>query len=439
VYQIIQEMDLRLNLEIEQHFPGDLKRKEEMAIIRNGRVRMANLAVYAGGTVNGVAEIHSKILREKTFAGFYALMPEKFGNKTNGITQRRFLLEANPKLSDWISGKIGTGWITDLNEMKKLGSFAQDPESLREILSIRRENKVRLAAYIKKHNGIDVNPDSLFDIQVKRLHEYKRQLLNILHVMYLYTELKKNPDMDIVPRTIIFGAKAAPGYHMAKQIIRLINAVADTVNRDETIEGKLKVVFIEDYRVSNAELIFPAADLSEQISTASKEASGTSNMKFMANGAVTIGTMDGANIEIVQEAGEDYELIFGMSAEEVMDRESRGDFHPEIVLDADPELSDLLTQLVNGTYAPDDPERFRDIYRSLTEGIGGSPADAYFVLTDFRDYLRAHREADKRYRDRLLWARMSLMNMANCGKFSSDRTIEEYVRDYWHLKKITVD
>lgn len=436
VYQIIQEMDRRLRLEIDAKLTEPELYRDDMTIIQDGRIRMANLAIYASRSVNGVAQIHSWILKEYTFAGFNQLMPQKFGNKTNGITQRRFLLEANPLLSQWISKRIGTGWITDLSQMKKLEAFAHDEECLKAILSIRRENKLRLGEYIRIHNGIEVDPDSIFDIQVKRLHEYKRQLLNILHVMYLYTQLKWDPESDIVPRTVIFGAKAAPGYRMAKQIIRLINDVANTVNSDETIQGKLKVVFIEDYCVSNAELIFPAADLSEQISTASKEASGTSNMKFMANGAITIGTMDGANIEIVTEAGEENEIIFGLTAQEVLDKELREDYCPEKILSEDPELSVLLTQLVNGTYCPDDPERYREIYRSLTEGTDGKPADPYFVLTDFRDYVRAKNDSDKLYRDRMQWARMSLMNMANCGKFSSDRTIEEYVNDYWHLKKM---
>ena len=436
IMQIITEMNRRLldlaeNLRCERDL--DLK---DLEILHNGTVRMANMAVYACHYVNGVAEIHSKILTETTFHEFYKLFPEKFGNKTNGITQRRFLLEANPELSAWITEKIGNGWITDLDRMKELLAFSGNTAELKKLLEIRRNNKIRLGEYIEKHNRIKVDPDSIFDVQVKRLHEYKRQLMNILFLMELYQKLKKDPSVLPVPVTAVFGAKAAPGYSIAKQIIRLINDVAETVNHDESVKGRLRIVFIEDYCVSNAELIFPAADISEQISTASKEASGTSNMKFMANGAVTLGTYDGANIEILEEAGEANEVMFGLKADEVLRMEREHSYHPEKILKNDPALHELLVSLVNGTYAPDDPERYRDIYDSLTEGEN---PDCYFILADFSSYRNARMKAYTLYADRLKWAEMGLENMANCGKFSSDRTIREYVNDYWKLNRISAD
>ena len=437
IYQIVCELDRRLKEEFTERFSGDRNRLNEAAIIYDGQIRMANMAVYGSQSINGVAEIHSRILKEHTFRVFYEAWPEKFSNKTNGISQRRFLLTANPALSEWITDKIGDGWITDLTQLCRLMPYCDDEKALKELMDIKALNKKRLARYILKHNGIEVNEDSIFDVQVKRLHEYKRQLMNILHVMYLYNCLREDPSFDMYPHTFIFGAKAAPGYYRAKLIIRLINAVAAVINNDESVNQKLKVVFIEDYCVSNAQLIFPAADISEQISTASKEASGTSNMKFMLNGALTLGTMDGANIEIVDACGKENAFIFGMSAEEVMEHEAKGDYDPMEIFNSDPEIRKVLMQLINGFYAPDDPELFSDIYNSLLQkGRGGEIADPYFILRDFRDYMRAHREAEKRYRDRMAFSKSCLINIANSGRFSSDRTIEEYARDIWNLEKV---
>ena len=434
IWQIVSEINRRFAALIDEKYPHQEAKHEAMDIVYNGNVRMANLAIVGSFSVNGVAELHTKILKEEVFKDYYELWPEKFNNKTNGITQRRFLLHANPLESAWVTEKIGDGWITDLMQMKKMEKYADDPKAQKEFLAIKRANKVRLAAYIKAHNGIDVDPDSIFDVQVKRLHEYKRQLMNILHVMYLYNKLKENPKLDVLPRTFIFGAKAAPGYYRAKMTIKLINAVADVVNNDKTIGGKIKVVFIEDYKVSNAELIFPAADVSEQISTASKEASGTSNMKFMLNGALTLGTMDGANIEIAEAAGMENEFMFGMSAEEVIAHEKARDYNPMDIFNSDADIRKVLMQLINGFYAQDDSERFRDIYNSLlNQQSSGGIADQYFTLKDFRDYCRAHDEIDKKYRDKKFWAHAAITNIANAGRFSSDRTIEEYNRDIWHL------
>ena len=438
IYQIVEEINRRFLLEIEHKFPGDQARKDRMAIIHDGQVRMAFMACAASFSINGVAKIHTEILEKQTLRDFYELSPEKFNNKTNGITQRRFLLHANPLLSDWITERIGDKWITDLSEVKKLGVYVDDEKSRQEYMNIKYKNKVRLANYILEHNGIVVDPRSIFDVQVKRLHEYKRQLMNILHVMYLYNKIKDNPNMPFYPHTFIFGAKAAAGYHRAKLTIKLINAVADVINNDASINGKIKVVFIEDYCVSSAELIFAAADVSEQISTASKEASGTSNMKFMLNGAPTLGTMDGANIEIVHEVGEENAFIFGMSAEEVIQLEKNGGYNPMDIFNADQEIRRVLMQLINGYYSPDDPERFRDIYNSLLTGSNGDRPDVYFILKDFRAYAEAHERVDKAYADEENWAKMCLRNTAAAGPFSSDRTIEEYVRDIWHLKKVEV-
>ena len=438
IWQIVSEINRRFSLELDARYPHQEEKHEAMDIVYDGHVRMANLAIVGSFSVNGVAAIHTHILETEVFKDYYELWPEKFSNKTNGITQRRFLLHANPLESAWVTEKIGDGWITDLTEMEKLLPYASDKQAQREFLAIKRKNKERLAAYILDHNGIQVNPDSIYDVQVKRLHEYKRQLMNILHVMYLYNKLKEDPKLDILPRTFIFGAKAAPGYYRAKMTIKLINAVADVVNNDKTIGGKLKVVFIEDYRVSNAELIFPAADVSEQISTASKEASGTSNMKFMLNGALTLGTMDGANIEIVQEVGAENAFIFGMSADEVIAHEKARDYDPMQIFNTDADIRKVLMQLINGFYAPDDTERFRDIYNSLlNKQSSGGIADQYFTLKDFRSYCKAHEEVDRRYRDANGWAKAAITNIAKAGKFSSDRTIEEYARDIWHLERLT--
>ena len=409
-----------------------------MAIIFDGQVKMAHLAIAAGYSVNGVAQLHTEILKNQELKDFYQMMPEKFNNKTNGITQRRFLLHGNPLLASWITDHIGDEWITDLPQLSKLKVYVDDPKAQQEFMNIKYQNKVRLAKYIQEHNGIEVDPRSIFDVQVKRLHEYKRQLLNILHVMYLYNQIKDHPEMDFYPRTFIFGAKAAAGYRRAKLTIKLINSVADVINNDASIKNKLKVVFIEDYRVSNAEWIFAAADVSEQISTASKEASGTGNMKFMLNGAPTLGTMDGANVEIVEEVGKENAFIFGLSADEVINYEQNGGYHPENIFNSDQDIRRVLMQLINGEYAPDDPERFREIYDSLLNTKISDRADTYFILADFRSYADAQKRVEEAYRDEAGWAKMAMLNTACSGKFTSDRTIQQYVDEIWHLKKETV-
>lgn len=401
---------------------------------------MANMAIVAGFSVNGVARLHTEILKNRELKDFYEMMPEKFNNKTNGITQRRFLLHGNPLLADWATKKLGSdAWITDLTKLKSLEKYAEDSKALDEFMQIKYENKLRLAKYIKENNGIDVDPNSIFDVQVKRLHEYKRQLMNILHVMYLYNKIKENPSMDFYPTTFIFGAKAAAGYRRAKLTIKLINAVADVINNDASINGKIKVVFIENYRVSNAEIIFAASDVSEQISTASKEASGTGNMKFMLNGAVTLGTMDGANVEIVEEVGAQNAFIFGMSSDEVMGYEANGGYRPRDIYNSDADVRKVLEQLVDGTYANGNKELFKEIYISLLDGLGYEKADVYFTLKDFRSYAEAHERVNEAYKNKKAWAKMALLNTANTGKFSSDRTIEDYVRDIWHLEKVKVE
>ena len=438
IYQIVEEINRRFVEDIKAKYPGDQEKVRKMAVIYDGQVKMANLAICAGYSVNGVARLHTEILEKQELKDFYEMMPEKFNNKTNGITQRRFLLHANPLLADWITDKIGDGWVTDLKQLEKMLVYVNDEKARQEFMQIKHKNKVRLAKYIKEHNGIDVNPDSIFDVQVKRLHEYKRQLLNILHVMYLYNEIKKNPDMDIVPRTFIFGAKAAAGYKIAKQTIKLINDVADVINNDESINGKIKVVFIENYRVSNAEIIFAAADVSEQISTASKEASGTGNMKFMLNGAITLGTMDGANVEIVQEVGEENAVIFGLRSDEVIRYENEGGYDPMEIFNNDQNIREVLMELINGKYSKEDPEMFRDIYNSLLNSQEGRRADTYFILKDFRSYAEAQAKIDKRYRDETGWAKTVMINSFKAGKFSSDRTIEEYATEIWKLTKTPV-
>lgn len=440
IYQIIQEIDRRFLLEVEAAYPGNHEKVKSMAIIRDGQVKMAHLAIVAGYSVNGVARLHTEILKKRELKDFYEMMPQKFNNKTNGITQRRFLMHGNQLLADWVTKKLGTNkWATDLSLMSGLKKYADDEQALKEFMDIKYQNKKRLAAYILQHNGIEVDPRSMFDVQVKRLHEYKRQLLNILHVMYLYNKIKDNPGMEFYPRTFIFGAKASAGYIRAKEIIKLINSVAEVVNNDQNVNSKLKVVFIEDYRVSNAELIFAAADVSEQISTASKEASGTGNMKFMLNGAPTIGTMDGANVEIVEEVGEENAFIFGLSSDEVMNYEKNGGYNPYDIYNNDEEIRRVVNQLVDGTYANGDTERYRDLYNCLLNNKGSDRPDMYFILKDFRSYAEAQEKVEKAYADKERWAKMALLNTACCGKFSSDRTIEEYVEDIWHLDKITVD
>lgn len=439
IYQIVEEINRRFVEEIKAKYPGDQEKIRKMAIIYDGQVKMANLAIVAGYSVNGVAKLHTEILKKQELRDFYEMMPEKFNNKTNGITQRRFLKHANPLLSDWITDKIGDGWVTDLSQLEKLMLYVDDPKAHQDFMQIKYKNKVRLAKYIKEHNGIDVDPNSIFDVQVKRLHEYKRQLLNILHVMYLYNQIKRNPDYDMVPRTFIFGAKAAAGYKIAKQTIKLINNVANVINNDASIKGKIKVVFIENYRVSNGEIIFAAADVSEQISTASKEASGTGNMKFMLNGAITLGTMDGANVEIVNEVGAENAQIFGLSSDEVIRFENEGGYDPMEIFNNDQEIRDVLMELINGKYSPEDTEMFRDIYNSLLNNDGGRRADTYFILKDFRSYAEAQRKIDERYRDTNGWAKTVMTNTAKAGKFSSDRTIEEYATEIWHLTKTPVE
>ena len=427
VYQIVEEINRRFIIDIQKKYPGDNEKVRKMAIIYDGQVKMAHLAIAAGYSVNGVARLHTEILKNQELRDFYQMFPEKFNNKTNGITQRRFLLHGNPLLAGWVTDHVGDEWITDLPQIKKLAIYADDEKAQQEFMQIKYQNKVRLARYIKEHNGVDVDPRSIFDVQVKRLHEYKRQLLNILHVMYLYNEIKENPEMPFYPRTFIFGAKAAAGYHRAKLTIKLINSVADVINKDASINGKLKVVFIEDYRVSNAEWIFAAADVSEQISTASKEASGTGNMKFMLNGAVTLGTMDGANVEIVEEVGEENAFIFGLSSDEVIDYENNGGYHPMDIYNSDQDIRKVLMQLINGQYAPNDPEKFRDIYDSLLNTNSSDRADTYFILKDFKAYAEAQKRVEEAYRDEKGWAKKAILNVASSGKFTSDRTIQQYV------------
>ena len=439
IYQIVEEIDRRFIAKIKEAYPDNQEKIRKMAVIYDGQVRMAHLAIAGSFSVNGVASLHTEILKKRELRDFYEMMPEKFNNKTNGITQRRFLLHGNPQLAAWVTDKIGSEWITDLSQLSKLKVFIDDEKAQQEFMNIKYQNKLRLAEYIKEHNGVEINPRSIYDVQVKRLHEYKRQLMNILHVMYLYNQLKDNPNMDMIPRTFIFGAKAAAGYKRAKLTIKLINAVADVINNDKSIGGKIKVVFIEDYRVSNAEMIFAAADVSEQISTASKEASGTGNMKFMLNGALTIGTMDGANVEMSQEVGSENMFIFGASSDEIMEWEKNGGYDPMEIFNNDHEIRRVLMQLINGYFAPQDPELFRDLYNSLLNTFASDRADTYFILKDFRSYADAHKKIDEMYRDEKWWARTAMLNTASSGLFSADRTIQQYVDDIWKLEKITVE
>ena len=439
IYQIVEEINRRFILKIQEEFPNDGDKIRKMAIIYDGQVKMAHLAIAASYSVNGVARLHTEILKKRELNDFYQMFPQKFNNKTNGITQRRFLMHGNPLLASWVTEHIGADWITNLSYMSKLAIYADDEKMQQEFMNIKYQNKLRLAKYIQQHNGVEVDPRSIFDVQVKRLHEYKRQLLNILHVMYLYNELKEHPDMEFIPRTFIFGAKAAAGYRNAKLTIKLINSVADVINNDKSSDGKIKVVFIEDYKVSNAELIFAAADVSEQISTASKEASGTGNMKFMLNGALTLGTMDGANVEIAEEVGKDNIFIFGMSADEVIEHEKKRDYDPMQIFNQDQDVRKVLMQLINGMYSPNDPELFRDLYNSLLNTQCTQYADTYFILADFRSYVEAQKRVMEAYKDEKNWAKSAILNVAHSGKFSSDRTIQEYVDDIWHLNRIKVD
>lgn len=438
IYQIVEEINRRFVAQIQQKYPGDQEKVRKMAIIYDGQVKMAHLAIAAGYSVNGVARLHTEILKNQELKDFYEMMPEKFNNKTNGITQRRFLLHGNPLLADWVTAHVGSEWITDLPQISRLKIYADDEKAQQEFMNIKYRNKVRLAKYILLHNGIEVDPRSIFDVQVKRLHEYKRQLLNILHIMYLYNELKEHPDREFFPRTFIFGAKAAAGYRNAKLTIKLINAVADVINSDASIGGRLKVVFIENYCVSNAEWIFAASDVSEQISTASKEASGTGNMKFMLNGALTLGTMDGANVEIVEEVGEENAFIFGLSSDEVIHYENHGGYNPMDIFNNDPDIRKVLMQLINGTYAPGDPELFRPLYNSLLNIQSTAKADTYFILKDFKPYAEAQKRVEQYYRDEKAWAKSAILNVACSGKFTSDRTIQEYVDEIWHLDRVAL-
>jgi len=436
IYQIVEEIDRRFIEKVKKFYNNDETKVANMAILYDNQVRMAYMAIAGSFSVNGVARLHTEILKSRELKDFYEMESYKFNNKTNGVTQRRFLLKANPLLADWVTKRIGKDWITDLSQMRKLTPYADDELSVAEFMEIKQQNKIRLAEYIKKHNGIEVDVNSIFDVQVKRLHEFKRQLLNILHVMYLYNKLKTDPSFDMYPTTFIFGAKAAAGYRRAKLTIKLINSVADVINNDESINGKIKVVFIEDYKVSTAEIIFAAANVSEQISAASKEASGTSNMKFMMNGAITVGTLDGATVEIVEEVGRENAYIFGLSAEEVIAYEKNGNYDPKEIFNNNEEIRTVLMQLINGYYAPDDSERFREIYDSLLEDQGYDKADTYFILKDFMSYVNIQNEVNKAYQDRKTWGRKAVLQTAACGKFSSDRTVEDYVRDVWHLEKV---
>ncbi|MEE1027927.1 MAG: glycogen/starch/alpha-glucan phosphorylase [Agathobacter sp.] len=439
VYQIVDEINRRFVMQIQAKYPGNDEKVRKMAILYDGQVKMANLAICAGFSVNGVARLHTEILKNQELKDFYEMFPEKFNNKTNGITQRRFLAHGNPLLADWVTKKVGDGWQTDLTKLEKLATIAGDSKAQKEFMEIKRQNKLRLAKYIKEHNGIEVNPDSIFDVQVKRLHEYKRQLMNILNVMYMYNQLKDNPDMDFYPRTFIFGAKAAAGYRNAKSTIKLINNVAEVINNDKSIKDKIKVVFIEDYKVSSAEWIFAAADVSEQISTASKEASGTGNMKFMLNGAITIGTMDGANVEMYEEVGADNIFIFGMSSDEIIAHEKNKDYNSKDIYNNDWEIKRVLNQMVDGTFSPNDHELFRELYNSLLNPQNGEVADRYFILGDFRAYANTQKKVSEYYMDKEAWAESAILNVAHVGKFSSDRTIQEYVDEIWHLDKIKVE
>ena len=438
IYQIIEEINRRFVEELHQKYPGDLGKIQYMSIIGNGQVRMAWLAIVGSHKVNGVAALHTEILKNSELKDWYDLYPEKFLNKTNGITQRRWLLKANPELSSLITELIGDGWTTDLYKLKELEKYLDDENVLNRVSEIKLHNKERLANYIKETTGIEVNPHSIFDIQVKRLHEYKRQLLNVLHIMDLYNRLKENPLLDIEPRTFIFGAKAASGYRRAKSIIKLINTLAERINNDADINGKIKVVFLENYRVSLAEKIFPAADISEQISTASKEASGTGNMKFMLNGALTLGTMDGANVEIVEEAGLENEFIFGLSAAEVEEFQRNGQYNPFDDYNKVEGLKKVVDQLGDGTFDDDHKGIFRELQTSLLYGVDGSRPDVYFLLRDFDSYREAQTRIDNAYKNKRDWARKALINIANAGKFSSDRTIMEYAREIWNIEPTEV-
>ncbi|WP_308008294.1 glycogen/starch/alpha-glucan phosphorylase [uncultured Fusobacterium sp.] len=433
VYQITQGINEQLKGFLAEKFPNDPARQGRMAIIQGNMIHMAWLAIYGSHTINGVAALHTEILKKKELKDWYEIYPERFQNKTNGITQRRWLLQSNPQLAKLITELLGEKWITDLSQLKRLEEYIDNEGILKRILEIKHDKKIELVNYLRNTQGIEINPNSIFDMQIKRLHEYKRQLLNIFHVIGLYHKLKLNPSMEFNPVTYIYGAKAAPGYLLAKGIIRLINEVAQVVNRDPDINGKLKIVFVENYRVSVAEKLFPAADISEQISTAGKEASGTGNMKFMLNGALTIGTLDGANVEIVEEAGIDNNYIFGLKVNEIEEMRTKG-YDPHVPYNNVEGLKKIVDSLIDGTFNDLGTGIYGNIHRSLMENAPWQQADQYFVLEDFEAYRKAQKTINKEYRDRMGWAKKQLMNIANAGKFSSDRTIKEYADEIWHIE-----
>ena len=437
IYQIVEEINRRFVEDLREKYPDDYEKHNRMSIIGGGKVRMAWLAIHAAFSVNGVAELHTELLKNQELKDWSALYPEKFNNKTNGVTQRRWLLNANPALSDFITKRIGSGWEKELTKLKGLEKYVDDDASLEELIAIKQANKQALADYLKHKQNDFLDPESIYDVQVKRLHEYKRQLLNVLHIMYLYNRLVEDPHFDPPARTFIFGAKAASGYRRARSIIKLINTVADRVNNDRRVRGKLRVVFVENYCVTAAEKIFPAADVSEQISTAGYEASGTSNMKFMLNGALTLGTMDGANIEIFEEAGKENGFIFGLTSDQIIKMEQEHSYKPSEYLARNPQLAKVVEQLIDGTYDPTH-QIFKELHDSLVYGVEGQRPDVFYVLADFDSYCKAQEEIAAAYADKKAWAKKTLINIANSGKFSSDRTIEDYVRDIWHLKKLVV-
>ena len=437
VYQIVEEINRRFLIELREKFPGDYDKQNHMAIIHDGKVYMAWLAIHSCFSVNGVAELHTKILKEQELKNWNFLYPQKFNNKTNGVTQRRWLLASNPELAEFITKRIGHGWETNLDLLKGLEKYVDDDASLNELMTIKLHNKQLLAEYLKHSQNEFLDPESIFDTQVKRLHEYKRQLLNVFHIMYLYNRIVEDPSFNPPARTFIFGAKAASGYRRAKQIIKLINTVADKINSDRRVGGKLRVVFVENYRVSVAEKIIPASDVSEQISTAGYEASGTSNMKFMMNGALTLGTLDGANIEIVESAGKDNAFIFGLTADEILKINQEHSYNPQMYLDRSPELAKVVNQLIDGTYDATG-QLFKELYDSIVYGIEGQRPDVYFLLADFDSYVKAQEKVAAAYMDKKGWAKKALINIANSGKFSSDRTIEDYVREIWHLERTVI-
>ncbi len=438
VYQIIEEINRRFMIELRTAFPNDWVRHNRMSIISEGMVKMAWLAIHGTHAVNGVAALHTEILKKSELKDWYEMYPYKFQNKTNGVTQRRWLLKSNEELSNLISSLIGDGWITDLDKLKELEKYADDEKVLNDFIRVKNEKKKQLIEYVKIHNGIDLDVDAIFDIQIKRLHEYKRQLLNVLHIIDLYFRVKANPNLDIAKRVFIFGAKSASGYRRAKNIIKLINSIGEVINNDVSINDKIKVVFIENYRVSIAEKLFPAANLSEQISTAGKEASGTGNMKFMINGAPTIGTLDGANVEIVEEAGEENNFIFGLTSEEVAKLNNKGNYIPMEIVSGVEGLQRVLDSLIDGTWNRD-RSLFQELYNSLVYGCDGNRPDEYYTIKDFEGYREAQEKVDKAYRDKLGWAKKSFINIANSGKFTSDRTINQYANEIWNIEKVVIE